>query len=165
MAACAAMHAATAGAQSVIPQSVLAAGGSVAEGVGYAVRATVGQPVIGVVGGTTRVASQGYWFNPYVIVSGTNDPPAALRPFSLEQNYPNPFNPTTTITFYLPEDARVRLRLFDVSGAAVRELVDGSMPSGTHKVTLDAHRLASGVYFCRLEAGQFQQTRKLTILK
>lgn len=90
--------------------------------------------------------------------------------FALSQNYPNPFNPTTTIDFALPRAADVTLDVFNVLGRRVRRLVDETLPAGNHSIEFDARnnsgeQLATGVYFYRIEAGSFVQTRKMLLLK
>lgn len=91
----------------------------------------------------------------------------ALPPsgFALAPNYPNPFSSTTHIDFTLPHASTVSLTVVDVMGRAVAELVQGTVPAGTHTVTWDASRLASGIYFYRLNTGVFTQTRRLTLMK
>ncbi len=84
---------------------------------------------------------------------------------TLTGNSPNPFNPATVIGFALPREMTVRLTVFDVRGRAVAVLTEGSLPAGTHEVRWDARDQASGLYFYRLEAPGFQETRKMTILK
>jgi len=85
--------------------------------------------------------------------------------FTLSQNYPNPFNPTTTIKYDLPIDAHVTLKLYDVLGREVLTLVNEQAKAGYHSTTLDASRLSSGVYFYRIQAGQFSQTKKLILVR
>lgn len=92
--------------------------------------------------------------------------------FSLNQNYPNPFNPTTTISYQLPIDSFVSLKIYDVLGREVETLVDERQTAGSHLVTFKANNFASGVYFCRLQVenpGQgtmaYTATRKLLLLK
>jgi flagellar hook assembly protein FlgD len=85
-------------------------------------------------------------------------------------NYSNPFNPTTRITFGLKEPAAVSLRIYDAAGRLVRVLVAGSLPGGTYAELwdgTDSHgaSVASGIYFYRLDAGSFTQTRKMVLLK
>jgi hypothetical protein len=88
----------------------------------------------------------------------------------LEQNRPNPFNPSTQIVYQLGGNQRVNLSVYDVSGALVRTLVDQLQPAGAYNVTWDgrddAGRFSStGVYFCKLTAGKFTQTRRMVLLK
>ena len=85
--------------------------------------------------------------------------------FALEQNYPNPFNPITAIQFSLPYDSSVRLVIYNVKGEVVKVLADGAMSAGTHSVQWDARSASSGVYFYRIEAPGFTETRKMTMLK
>ncbi len=100
------------------------------------------------------------------VYAGADDP-VALNPlnYQLSQNYPNPFNPTTAINFVLPRSEMTKLAVFDVLGRQVATLLDGRMEAGQHAVTFDASTLSSGVYFYRLEAGSFQMTRKMLLLK
>ncbi len=85
--------------------------------------------------------------------------------YALEQNYPNPFNPSTTIAFALPKPSEVALKIFDASGREVATLVEGNLPAGRHEVILDASPFSSGVYFYRLQAGEFSRTRRLMLVK
>ena len=89
---------------------------------------------------------------------------------SLAQNYPNPFNPITTIAFSIADDAQVSLRVYDVTGALVRTLVDESRKKNNYRITWDGKNnqgtsVASGVYFYRLVAGDFQATKKMVLLR
>jgi hypothetical protein len=85
--------------------------------------------------------------------------------FSIYQNYPNPFNPVSVIRFDLPYATHMRLTVCDMLGREVEHLVDSSMPEGRHQVTLDAHTLASRVYFYRMDAGCFPAIRKPVVVK
>lgn len=85
--------------------------------------------------------------------------------FSLSQNYPNPFNPSTKIKFALPTMANVSLKIFDLTGKQVAQLVNGSLPAGTHEYTFDASQLSSGVYFYKLESKGFTQVKKMMLVK
>jgi hypothetical protein len=85
--------------------------------------------------------------------------------FTLEQNYPNPFNPSTIITYQLPKNVVVTLKVYDVLGREVRTLVSGPQTGGIHSVTFNAGNMSSGVYFYRLQAGAYSQTKKLLLLK
>jgi len=85
--------------------------------------------------------------------------------FALEQNYPNPFNPTTTIEYNLAKQADVKLTVYNTVGQKVATLVNQSQTQGRYSVALDASQFASGIYFYRLEAGSFVQTRKMILMK
>lgn len=89
---------------------------------------------------------------------------------SLSQNYPNPFNPRTTIAFSLAQRANIRVAVYDVNGALVRTLANESRAPGAYELTWDGRddggrQVASGVYFYRLTAGNFTQTKKMVLLK
>jgi hypothetical protein len=85
--------------------------------------------------------------------------------FYLSQNYPNPFNPVTTISYGLPLEGPVELKVFDVLGREVKELVNQFQLSGYYQVILNGIDLSSGVYFYRLKGAGFQEARKLMLLK
>lgn len=87
------------------------------------------------------------------------------KSFSLMQNYPNPFNPSTVVSYRIQSNTFVVLKVFDVLGREVQTLVNERQTAGTHSVTFNASNLPSGMYFYRLQAGTFVQTRKLIILK
>lgn len=96
-------------------------------------------------------------------------PPQKAKPtsFSLAQNYPNPFNPTTTVGYQLPEASDVKLEIFDVLGRSVVTLVNQRQNAGAYSVTLNAsaYNLSSGMYFYKLRAGDFIETRKMILTK
>lgn len=92
------------------------------------------------------------------------------KSYSLAQNYPNPFNPSTEISFDLPKASQVELSIFNVLGQEVRSLVNQSMEAGSHKIMWDGRdgsgsQVSSGVYFYRLAAGSYSQTKKMMLLK
>ncbi|MBT7859431.1 MAG: T9SS type A sorting domain-containing protein [Gemmatimonadetes bacterium] len=114
--------------------------------------------------------------NTGVITAVTQDPDDSLPTnFLLGQNYPNPFNGTTIIPFTIPdagsgEDLFVTLDVYNLSGQRVISLMSGSITSGQYSITWDGrnqrgHAVSSGLYFYRLEAGSFLQTRKLTLVQ
>lgn len=85
--------------------------------------------------------------------------------FTLYQNYPNPFNPSTTISYDIPIKAHVTITIYNVLGEKIATLVDGVKNPGSYSTVFNADRFASGVYFCRMTAGQYTFTRKLMMLK
>lgn len=85
--------------------------------------------------------------------------------FELRQNYPNPFNPSTTISFYLPQPEEVTLSVYDITGRQVTTLIDRPMNAGSHTQTFNASSLSSGMYFYRIEAGDFRDVQKMMLVK
>jgi xyloglucan-specific exo-beta-1,4-glucanase len=87
------------------------------------------------------------------------------KQFSLSQNYPNPFNPLTKINYSLPQGTKVSIKIYDILGKLVKELVNEYKEAGTYTVTFDGSNFASGVYFYKIEAGKFIQTKKMVLIK
>jgi len=87
------------------------------------------------------------------------------KTYALYQNYPNPFNPSTTIMYDVPKDSRVKIVVYDILGREVATLVDEAQNAGRYQSVWNANRLASGVYFYRIQAGEFAATRKVLLLK
>ncbi len=85
--------------------------------------------------------------------------------FMLEQNYPNPFNPTTQINYSIPSSQKVVLNVYDELGRDVATLVNNEQAAGNYTVDFDASNLASGIYFYRLQAGDFVQMKKMILMK
>jgi hypothetical protein len=85
--------------------------------------------------------------------------------FILSQNYPNPFNPATTISFSVPEESFVTLKVYDILGNEVKTLVYEKKSQGTYKVQFNAVNMTSGVYFYRIQAGSFVAVRKMILIK
>jgi hypothetical protein len=155
-----------ASAQIGLGTGVFATGGGLMSNGTYAAAGTIGQDVIGRSTGATYVSAAGFWGGGGVIldvkgstVSGTP------MVYTLDQNYPNPFNPSTTIKFELPRASHVSLTVFDVLGREVSELVNERKEAGVYEVKFDGSNLASGVYFYRLQAGDFVQSKRLLLLK
>jgi len=96
------------------------------------------------------------------VVSGTVDTPDE---YSLKQNYPNPFNPTTTIEYTLPHAGYASLKVYNVLGEELATLVDGEQAAGTFSTEWDASVMPSGVFFYRLTAGEYIQTRKMVLMR
>ncbi|MCH7772904.1 MAG: T9SS type A sorting domain-containing protein [Bacteroidetes bacterium] len=85
--------------------------------------------------------------------------------FSLVQNYPNPFNPSTSIQYAVSSRQFVSLKVYDVLGNEVATLVNEEKPAGSYKVEFDGTDLTSGIYFYRIEAGSFIETKKMILIK
>lgn len=85
--------------------------------------------------------------------------------FELHQNFPNPFNPTTQISYRLPESAKVPLRIFDLAGREIMDLVNSRQPSVIQRVELNASELSSGIYLYKLSTGTFTRSKIMTLIK
>ena len=85
--------------------------------------------------------------------------------FELSQNYPNPFNPSTTIKFSIPEGSQISLKIYNSLGQEIETLINRFMEAGVHEINFNAVGLISGMYFYRLDAGEFTQVRKMTLIK
>jgi hypothetical protein len=99
------------------------------------------------------------------LTSGHSHSGDVVKEFYLMQNYPNPFNPATTIRYGLPHKTTVQLTVFNTLGQSVSIFVNGEQEAGYHEVKFDGSHLGSGVYFYRIEAGSFVQTRKLLLIR
>ncbi len=100
-----------------------------------------------------------------LLTANANEDKSKVQGFKLMQNYPNPFNPTTQIAFEIPTASHVALSIYNVQGQAILELVNRTLNSGRHQVDVNASQLSSGVYFYRLTVEDFQQTRKMMLIK
>ena len=85
--------------------------------------------------------------------------------FSLYQNFPNPFNPTTSIKFDIPKESIVKITIFDALGRETAVPVNESLKAGSYSVDFDASRLASGIYYYKIEAGNYIESKKMVLLK
>jgi hypothetical protein len=102
--------------------------------------------------------------DPPTSVSEIVDSAVPIR-FELEQNYPNPFNPTTTISFSVPNSEFVKLSVFNTLGQQVATIVNEQLNAGQNKLLFDASNLVSGIYYYRIEAGNFTSTKRLVLLR
>lgn len=110
----------------------------------------------------------GAWSNVWSFTTGLGtsiESPDLPTVYSLSQNYPNPFNPTTIISYGLPEASDVQIVVFNMLGQRVATLVNERKTAGWHESKFDASNLSSGIYFYRLTAGNFVETKKLTLIK
>lgn len=103
------------------------------------------------------------WFGADIV--GVNESGTLPEAYSLSQNYPNPFNPTTVISYSVSERADVTLKVFNLLGQEVAQLVSEVKNVGTHEVSFNASNLTSGVYFYTINAGAFNSTRKMILVK
>lgn len=97
--------------------------------------------------------------------TSVGDDNVVANSFTLGQNYPNPFNPTTKIDYSISKSSKVTLSVYNVMGQEVAQLVNGVQESGKHSINFNASKLASGVYIYKLSAGNFQETKKMVLMK
>jgi len=114
---------------------------------------------------SSAVQIEEIWYNEAPTGLGISDDAPNASKYELGQNYPNPFNPITHIRFNIPGTADAKLTVFNIMGEAVANLVDGVVSAGGHTVSWNAANMPTGVYFYRLESGNFTQTRKLLLVK
>jgi hypothetical protein len=99
------------------------------------------------------------------IVSSTDEPEELPTAYSLSQNYPNPFNPTTKIEYSLPEAANVRLAVYNSLGQEVASLLNEYQSIGKYIIDFNANNLPSGIYFYKIQSGNFNKTQKMVLMK
>jgi len=100
-----------------------------------------------------------------MVAAMTREPAGVPLAFTLDQNYPNPFNPSTTIRYGLPNRSHVTLKVFNALGQELAQLVNGEQEADYHEIKFDASGLASGVYFYRMQAGDFVEARKMLLVR
>jgi hypothetical protein len=106
------------------------------------------------------------YFTPAKLIAGVSAADAqAPKQIVLDQNYPNPFNPTTEIGYTIAAPGRITLRIYDVTGREVRTLVNEDVSPGRYTTTFDATALAGGIYFYRLQAGGYTETKMLLLIR
>jgi hypothetical protein len=151
-----------------ISRSIIGSGAVYSAGPAYRMVGTLGQPFVGITRKSGTVHLVGFWYRGAETVTDVpTDLPAAAIPrnFRLEQNYPNPFNPSTTIRFAIARKVHVTLSIYNLVAQKMITLINREMIPGEYEIRFNAQDLPSGVYFFRLDAGTFSQTRKLILLK
>ncbi len=116
--------------------------------------------------GQTNWASNWAQYNPVNYTIGISRISGEVpSKFNLTQNYPNPFNPSTKIKFSVPNSGLVSLKVYDVSGREVVNLINENLAVGTYEFAFNASKLNSGVYFYKLSSGSFSETKKMMLVK
>jgi hypothetical protein len=101
----------------------------------------------------------------YGTVDVKEEPQTIPTEFALYQNYPNPFNPTTTISFSVPNYSQVVIKVFDVLGREVKEIVNDYREKGNYTIRFDGSNLSSGIYYFKLTAGNYSALKKMSLIK
>lgn len=115
--------------------------------------------------GYTSGGNKVYWDRFSNVTNVSHNGHSVADKFELKQNYPNPFNPSTNISFNLPKNSFVSLKVFDIMGREVAKLVSQSMNAGNYSVEFDGSKLSSGVYFYKLESDNFSEVKKMSLIK
>jgi len=128
--------------------------------------------ILGIYEVELEITSEGihYWSDSFTVE--VVEDPTAIEELSklpneyvLEQNYPNPFNPSTTIKYSIPKQSNVTLKVFDVLSRELVTLINKQQPQGNYETEFDATDLTSGIYFYKLQAGKYVETKKMILLK
>ena len=140
----------------------------------YKLSSSLAQSITGYQEGTSYKVYTGFW-NPWVVEMSPvewEEFDFSQRPtrFALRQNYPNPFNPSTVIQYALPKSSFVKVEIYNILGQRVRSLVEEEEQPGYKMIQWDGRddsgvEVSSGVYFYKIEAGEFVECRKMTLLK
>jgi hypothetical protein len=151
---------------STVPWSVSGMGYEVSSSPTTKVMSLVGQRFVGTLQGAGSIIESGFLadtlFRTLTSVTAHEGVP---KEFMLEQNFPNPFNPSTTIQYALPVRSHVSLTVFNTLGQEISVLRNGEQEAGYHDVKFDGTNLPSGVYFYRMQADNYVETRKLLLLR
>ena len=100
----------------------------------------------------------------FILKDKFGDEPFEIVSYSLSQNYPNPFNPNTTINYTLGGFVQVKVTVYDVLGKTVVVLVNAKQQAGSYVINFSSHNLSSGVYFYKIDAGNFTNVKKMVVL-
>ena len=153
--------------QNKIINSAIANGATLQNGVSKRIIGTIGQPLIGRMESQSNLVEAGFWEQSTVLITDAEESGDKTLPkeFNLYQNYPNPFNPTTTITFDLPKQSHVILKVYNILGQEVSTLINETKKSGSYKINFNASALSSGVYLYRIQTDDFTRSKKMILLK
>ena len=113
------------------------------------------------------------WYVDDIKIKNYQGPPTGIgnytgtlpEKYSLEQNYPNPFNPTTNIKFALPKSGFVKLVIYDITGRTINTLLNETKEAGAYSILFNGENLASGVYYYKIESGEFSSIKKMILIK
>lgn len=151
-------------AQIQLGPSVFGCGGGVIGDQAHLLHGTVGQSLVGLIGGPSYIQEVGFWHSWTPPQTDVLDLSENLGSFDLSWPYPNPVWSLVRFAYAVPIASNVTICLFDVSGRKIRTLVNQMMPPGRHQALLDTTGLRSGVYYCRMRGPGFMKTRSLILL-
>jgi len=153
--------------QSKIPWSGQSSGFAVSNTVSLKAISSAGQMAVGVTLNSGLTIESGFLADTSLrqLILAVHDEKGLPLAYALEQNYPNPFNPVTSIQYSVVTSQYVTLQIYDILGKEVQTLVNEEKPVGTYTVKWDGGGYPSGVYFYRIHAGNFVQSKKLLLMK
>jgi len=114
---------------------------------------------------TGTTADDVVWYENNIVVGVENKSTIVPAEYSLYQNYPNPFNPSTTIEYHIQELSLVTIKVYNVLGKEVATLINEYKPAGKYETEFNAANLPSGIYFYKVQAGDFVETKKMILMK
>ncbi len=152
-----------------IQWSVLGSGSSFSFVQNDVIESISGQVIVDKISDGNNNILSGFFSNPDAqstnVTSADETNPIVIKNYTLFQNYPNPFNPSTKISYALPQNSFVELKVFNLLGQEIATLVNEQKPVGNYEVNFDASNLPSGVYIYKMKAGEYVQTKKMVLLK
>lgn len=151
--------------QYAIINSVFSNGGILISDADYSIKSILGQTFIGKMDTDSYITHAGFWHMAKMYVNIGQREDQLPQAFQLFQNYPNPFNPVTKIKYAVPQSSHIRIVIYNALGQRISTLVDEDKLPGYYMVKFNANSLASGFYIYHLDAKDFQETRKMILMR
>jgi hypothetical protein len=152
--------------QNHMPYGVTGSGGGKLSSSTNILEFTIGESVVGKCSNPTNLGVMGFWsvYQQDVLTSVEEEDLLPVQ-YKLEQNYPNPFNPVTTIKYAVAERSRVIIKVYNIAGEEIVTLVNEEKDRGWYEVKFRAEEISSGIYLCRMQAGNYVSIKKMMLLK
>lgn len=152
--------------QNQIPYGVISTGAGKVSGTTNIINFTIGEAFIGKTSSSNNIASMGFWniYQQDVLTSVEGEETLPIE-YKLEQNYPNPFNPSTIIKYAVAERSYVVINIYNIAGEEIVTLVNEEKDRGWYEIKFNPNGLASGIYLCRMQAGNYVSIKKMMLLK
>lgn len=153
-------------AQHQMPYGVTSGGGGKISSTNNIISFTLGESTVGKSSNASGIGMMGFWsvYQQDVLTSVDDEGQVPVE-YKLEQNYPNPFNPATTIKFAVAEKSRVIIKIYNITGEEITTLINEEKDRGWYEVKFNSGGLSSGIYLCRMQAGNYVSIKKMMMLK